>query len=138
MENEGIKLPETPQEIYEVLADGTNIKVFYASDRPPEILKIRKISRENFPVLADAILGDISGEYPEAGCYGGRDAVWAKSLSEESFEAVMQEGRRLNFTRFGAWFERRQAVIDMTKVTAPMLAKVQETVQKALAKRPQT
>lgn len=135
---EGIKLPETPQEIYEVLADGTNIKVAYENGRPPEIIKVKKISRDNFALLADAILGDIQAEYPEAACYCGRDVEWARSLTEESFEAVMQEGRRLNFTRFNAWFARRQAVIGMSGIQEPMLKKVQETVEQALKKAPRT
>jgi hypothetical protein len=137
--NPELKLPETPQEIAEVLADGVNLRVEFSDQNvAPTIVKVRKVARRDFPIMADAILNAVADETAEAAFYCDRTPAWAESLSDESFEAVMREGRRLNFTRFSAWFGRRQDVLNLAKVQAPELDKITAAVTKAMDSRKST
>jgi hypothetical protein len=125
-----LELPRTPKEVSETLQDGNQMRVTFEDPaRAPEWVRVRKIPRNEFVHLADAIMNAVHDEYPEAACYCGKTPEWAQALTDESFEAVMQEGRRLNFSRFRSWFERRQDVLNLAKVQAPALKKIQETVE---------
>lgn len=68
---------------------------------PEEIdLFVRKI-----PICDMECLARVWGKYTaEVATYLERDMNFVKTLSDETFTAVLEEGRRLNFTSFEKWF----------------------------------
>lgn len=110
--------PETPEQIHETLYDGTDLPVTLL-DGSTRMVKVRKISRKAFPAFASTF-GD---EDLEVAFYLGEPANGngapsiVEQLTEESFDAVMQEGHRLNFTRFGHWFGRQYQRLELMKAS---------------------
>lgn len=99
-------LPKTPQHVFEVLNDGVVMEL--QTEGQPIRIKVRKIAQGRLSELSQA-MGNMSDETGEAACYLGLslEAFEALKLTDESFDAVMQEGRRLNFTRFKNYLARR-------------------------------
>jgi hypothetical protein len=103
-----MEIPKTPQQIHETLYDGTDLQVSLL-DGTQRTVKVRKISRRDLAAFANCF-GDEEREaafYLGCSTHGPEDAGLVEQLTEESFDAVMQEGHRLNFTRFSRWFVRQ-------------------------------
>ena len=129
-----IQMPVTAKEVAETLADGTQIPVTYQDGRT-EITKIRRVPRNEFVPYASAIMDAVTDERPECAFYANKPVEWTDEITDESFDAVMQEGRRLNFTRWAAWFARRQETLRLAQVSHPALkAAAEAAVAKVLQK----
>lgn len=115
--------PATPQAVHETLYDGADVPVAF-KDGQRSIVKVRKLARSEFALLSAIVMDDSeSAEFMEAALYCGKDSSWAIQLTEESLDAVLQEGTRLNFPSFARWFRRRARV--------PRLISGQEELVKA-------
>ncbi len=123
-ETDAIKLPETAQEVAETLADGTNISIELTNGNR-EIVKVRRIPRREFTKfapLAFVSLAPDSDETPEAAYYLDKSLEFAQSMTEDSLDAVLMEGRRLNFSRFASWANQRAELLKMMQGKAPTLS----------------
>lgn len=106
-------LPSTPQAVYEVIYDGADCEL-EMKDGTKKRVRVRKVSQKNLPQLADAMrLSMEQGEIPEIMVYLSWTAEQVEQLADESQDAVMQEGRRLNFTRFKNFLARRVQFVNL-------------------------
>lgn len=102
-----------PERHFEILADGTLVPVTFRlaeGDKPVrerEIVKVKKLGMADMPLLAEVI----TVEAKEVGLLTGKDEAWVKDLDDDSFEALIEEGRRLNFTRFSKFWKRRMDLL---------------------------
>lgn len=125
---------ETAQEIHEALYDGADIPVSFrpgsAGVPPAEVIKIRKIPREQFTEYS-LVIGDDSatGELREAALYTARDETWAATLDDESLTRVLEEGHRLNFFTFARWFRRRGRTLQLMNGNEAWLRQAVELIQ---------
>jgi hypothetical protein len=103
----------TPDRHFEILADGSMIAVTFRGDetgkpvREREIVKVKKMGMADMPLLAEVI----TAEAKEIALLTGKDEAWVKDLDDDSFEALIEEGRRLNFTRFSKFWKRRMDLL---------------------------
>lgn len=112
----------TAQEVREALYDGADLTVTHQDGRR-ESVKVRKIPRNAMAAYALVIDESAVDETAECLMYvTGRDRAWADSLSDESFSAVIEEGQRLNFTCFTAWFRRRTKLLALGNEGAEAVA----------------
>jgi hypothetical protein len=118
--------PKTAKEAHEVLYDGADLLVTLR-DQSRRTVKVRKISRKDFPAFA----AGWGNEEAEAAFYLGEEKL-VQELSDESFDAVMEEGRRLNFTLFSNWFKRQYQKLSLLKSDGLV-----ETVLAAIEQNPQ-
>ena len=105
---------------------------FQDSSRPSESVLVRKVPRHELNSIAVAVMEAKGDEVCEASVYVDRPIEWIQSLSDESFDAVMQEGRRLNWARFSAWFQRASEVVSLAKIQAPLMAGLRQVIDEAL------
>jgi hypothetical protein len=124
-----IKMPETAKEVAETLQDGCQIQVQHL-DGSTEWIKVRRIPRNEFVQYAQT-LATVADETDECAFLAGKTAEWINTLTDDSFEAVMQEGRRLNFSRFEPWWHRQVAKLNLAKIDAPA---IKAAVERALRK----
>lgn len=105
----------------EILEGGASISVQLLPDKPggvgggPETVKVVKVSMRNLPELAAAW----GKEAREIAVYTNKkpDDPWLDRLSEESWELILREGRRMNFLAFKRFFARNQEALE---AIAPM------------------
>lgn len=139
MKQEATAAPESAQQIHEALYDGADLQVTFTGGSggdasspapPPEVVKVRKIPRSEFGMLA-LVIGDDSdeGETQEAALYTARDGAWVKRLDEASLDRVLQEGQRLNFFRFARWFRRRGRMLELMKDSSNLVALATEAMR---------
>lgn len=96
----------TAQEVHETLYDGADLTIVF-KDGSSDTVKIRKIPRSHFGKYAEIIQEESEdAEFREAALYLG-SVVSVRNLTDESLDAVLAEGERLNFTSFARWFRRR-------------------------------
>ena len=106
-------LPATPQAVFETIYDGADLEVEFKSGEKKRV-KVRKVSQKNLPQLADAFRVTVEeGEGPEIMVYLSWKSEQVEQLTDESQDAVMQEGRRLNFTRFKNFLARRVQFVNL-------------------------
>ena len=115
----------TAAQVNELLYDGADLVVAFEDGRAPETVKVRKIPRKDFQQLATRWLS----EEGECAFYLDRDPSFAEALTEESFDAVMQEGRRLNFTRFSNWLRRQMQKMDLMTLDAATGAAMKQAME---------
>jgi len=101
-----------PQREFETLIGGTDVKVQF-EDGTDELVKVRKIPLREMSLLAAVW----ANEEKEIAVYvrrqdGKVDAAWLDRIDETSWELLMREGRRINFTRFTAYFARQQQAME--------------------------
>lgn len=98
--------PTQPANELAMLLDGTKLpgklRPKAEGEQPQDVdLFVRKI-----PICDMDCLARSWGKYKaEVATYLDRDMNFAQSLTDESFAAVLEEGRRLNFTSFEKWFK---------------------------------
>lgn len=118
---------------FEVLNGGTQIEVSFREDQktketpPNEIIKIRKVPIRDMQSLARA-WGQEDKEIP---VYTQRSTEWTQTLTDESWEAVMEEGRRLNEAPFGRWFARQTKALEAMNQSSAVKAAIQQALLKA-------
>jgi hypothetical protein len=120
----------TAEQVHETLYDGVDVPVRYHQDGRAEVVKVRKIPREEmaqYSILIAAAGGDEAGE---CAFYVGKPIVWPTSLDDDSFDRVLAEGQRLNFTRFANWFERQSRKIKLVKQHSEILAQATEILER--------
>lgn len=100
-------LPKTDQEVYEFLEDGTLIPLM-DSKKNLTRMKVRKIPQRGLQEFADIMHMNRCREEAEIAAYLGisLEQFEQLGLTDESQDAVMEEGRRLNFTRFEHFVHR--------------------------------
>ena len=100
------EVPDTAESIHETLYDGADLTVVF-KDGHSDTIKVRKIPRSEFGAYAE-IISDKSeaGERREAALYCSQTEDWIGRLDDDSFDAILAEGNRLNFTSFARWFRR--------------------------------
>jgi hypothetical protein len=113
------------QEINETLNDGLDVAVRTRDGRDLAV-KVRKVPRSEFAHYS-LMLEDLSaeGEIFEAAFYCGQPPEWALCLDEESFDRVLAEGQRLNFSTYARWFRRSARLV-------PLVSKNEELIKLAL------
>jgi hypothetical protein len=111
---------------FEILNDGMMIPVRFAGGSGEEVVKVRKMGYAEMPLLA-SIMND---EVKLISTVTGKDKAWIENLEDDSFHTLVKEGRRLNFPRFGKYWERQK---ELLKAMGQGDA-IQEAVEKAMAK----
>lgn len=98
----------------ENLIDGKIITVTYNAKKAKESgAKGEEIRVRKIPIFDMEPLGRTFGKFVgEVALYAERDEAWARSLDEESFGAVLEEGRKLNFTSFKKWWAWQEQTLD--------------------------
>lgn len=113
---------------YVLIYDGTDLPVKFrpkAPGQPPppeEVIKVRKCPAFDIAKLASKW----GKELEEVAFYAGHNTDWAKTLDDDSYEAVLEEGRRLNSPSVTKYFAR-------AKGTLAALGQ-SETLDRAIAK----
>lgn len=113
------------QDINETLYDGADLKVTYL-DGKTEVVKVRKIPRAELGQYSLHI-GQVNGdETAECAYYVGRPPAWAETLNDESYDLVLAEGQRLNFTRWAAWFDRQSRKLKLVGQSSSAIQQAME------------
>lgn len=102
--------PETtPKSELEMLMDGTNMTVSFKTTEPDQKAQTERVKVRKIPICDMDELGKGFGNFKkEVAVYCNKAIEWVERLDDESFSAVMSEGRRLNFTSFQKWFQWQQ------------------------------
>ncbi|HHY84885.1 MAG TPA: hypothetical protein GYA07_05035 [Verrucomicrobia bacterium] len=116
----------TAQEIHETLYDGVDVPVIHKDGRR-EVVKVRKVPRSQMAQYSMLIGG--GDETAECAFYCDRDQAWANSLDDDSFDHVLEEGQRLNFTSFARWFERQARKLKVVEGQQQTLAMAADLMQ---------
>lgn len=102
--------------------------------KPNEVIKVRKCPAFDIAKLA----AKWGKEMEEVVFYTGRDEKWAQSISDESYEAVLEEGRRLNIPSVTKYFKRAKGTLDalgqgekLEQATERLVAKAAEQLASA-------
>ena len=117
----------------EILLDGNEITVT-KQNKEVELVHVRKISMRHIQRVGRAIG---KGEAEEIELYTEKPPEWVDSLTDESFEAALKEGRRLNFTQGVGWLLRQNQFMslmsDSPEVKDLVTKVARELEQKGLA-----
>jgi len=108
-------VPKNGASEFETLNDGTLIEVTL-QDTSVQTVKVRKVPLREMPVLGAAWAREARELLIYCRTPSGAEFenTWLDQLTDEAWEALMKEGRRLNFTRFQNYFARqRQAYLAM-------------------------
>jgi len=119
---------EAKQE-FETLYDGTDLTLM-TKTREVSVVKVRKL-----PVIEMPRLGLVfDDEAREIALYCGQSPEWAAGLDDDSFEAAIEEGRRLNFPHFAKWQARRAQARELlnTKQNSEMMKRLEPMMEKIL------
>ena len=115
---------------FETLLDGKQVELHYL-DGTSEFVLIRKIGIRKLSVLAQ-----VWGNEPkEIALYAGKNEAWVETLTDESFETAIEEGRLLNTKAFAKWF-RRQAQTMEALGQSPMIKELTEKILSDLKPSP--
>jgi hypothetical protein len=87
---------------FETLMGGKDVTVTY-QDGKTEAVRVRQLCIEDYPKL----LAAMQDEATQAELYCGKEVGWAKQLTTECHDLVMEEGERINADFFGRWVQRR-------------------------------
>lgn len=91
----------------EILMGGREITVAHADGRT-ETIKVRKV-----PIRHLDRLGRAWGkEAEEVAVYADRKPEWVDTLTDESFEQIIEIGRELNEVPFAKWFKRQEKALE--------------------------
>lgn len=113
---------------FATIAGGTELDVLFTDGRAERVM-VRQL-----PIRHLGRLGAAWGnEAREIDVYCDKPGGWSESLADESFEAVIEEGRRLNFTRFSKWQER-QAQVELVLEKNPAKRELMDRVAASLEK----
>lgn len=105
METEAEKKGPPPES--ELLNDGTKVPVTFRDGTTGKV-KVRKI-----PICDMDDFGRAFGRnVAEVACVTESDEAFAKTLNDESFVAVFEEGRRLNFPSFKKWWAWQEQTLE--------------------------
>lgn len=133
-ENRAEELLAKDASAIEALADGTMMSVMLRKEdgsHEKVTVKVRKVPMRLMFLLINAW----SKEAEEIAVYCDRPLGWVNQLADESWDAVMEEGRRLNFSRFERSFARQQQAIAAMKLSPETTELVARTVGKVLESR---
>lgn len=120
----------------ENIIDGVKIPVTYRRKTAQDVPTTEEILVRKIPICDLDPLGRAFGTYSkEVAVYAERDEVWAKSLSDESFEAVLEEGRRLNFHKLEKWFGWQDATVKAINSSGLDSNAVVQEVQRKMAEK---
>lgn len=123
---DGAKLSE-----FEILADGSMVTVkFAAENTQDEVVKVWKLGMADMPILANAM----GNEASEIAVVTKKPVAWVQGLSDDSFETLIEEGRRLNFTRFSRYWKRQTDLLKAMGQGAAMENAVTKAVEKVLSR----
>ncbi len=108
----------------ETLLDGREVEVVHVAkpgESPlRELVRVRKVPLRQMQRLAE-VWCQPEKEVP---FYVGRDAAWLETITDESFERVMDTGRELNLPFFEKWLHwQRQAVVVISRPKEPTSSK---------------
>lgn len=110
--NEKTKPEAAARAELENIIDGVKVPVTYRRKTQEEPPRTEEILVRKIPICDLDPLGRAFGSYPkEVAVYAERDEAWAKTLTDESFVAVLEEGRRLNFHKLEKWFGWQDATV---------------------------
>jgi len=73
-------------------------------DGKAETVKVRQIPVSEMPKYANAL----QNEAAMAGLFCEKPAEWIASVSDESFEQIIEAGEEINAYFFGRWMERQR------------------------------
>lgn len=91
--------PANQEEQLATLVAANEIEVAHQDGRK-ELVRIRKV-----PIRSMDRLAKVWGQpAKEVAVYADKDSAWVESLTDDSFEAVMEGGRGLNFSSFRKWY----------------------------------
>lgn len=111
----------------EALNDGTMVLVETKAGETSEV-KVKQLSVLRMGNLARAAG---AGEMAEVCLYTGLKESEVEALKDESQVELLEEGRRLNFTRLGAFYGRARA---LNQVITGSAEEMERLIQSAVAK----
>ena len=114
---------------FEILAGGVTVEVTYISGLK-ETIKVRKVPIRDMQSLAMAW----GQEHKEIPVYTQRPSEWIETLADESWELIMEEGRRLNAGPFERWFLRATKALEVQGRTPAVKAVIDEALNQARIK----
>lgn len=98
----------SPEEQFKIINGGADVQVRFADPAlESEWVKVKKLSIREMPRLGST-MGD---EFREVAFYVGKTVEWVESLEDDSFEALIKEGRDINFTKFDNWYQRQKRLL---------------------------
>lgn len=117
-----------PQQEFETLNGGAQVPV-KLEDGEEEMVLCRKLPIREMAALGQAWTKEVSEMKLYVRRNGGEVTnEWLDKLTDESWAALIKEGRRVNFLRFSAFFERqRLALTAMGNDFVETVAKVIES-----------
>ena len=134
--NEKQKAEAAAKAELENIIDGVKIPVRHRKTGPNQSPLNEEILVRKIPICDLDPLGRAFGSYPkEVAVYADKDEAWAKSLDDESFEAVLEEGRRLNFHKLEKWFKWQDATVKAINASGLDSNAVVQEVQAKLAQK---
>ena len=92
----------------EILAGGTNVVVQFDDKRPDETVFVRIIKLKQLQQYGQLVIA--GNEAGQVALFAGKDDKWVDELTNESAEAVLTEGQRLNADFFVRWAARQAAM----------------------------
>jgi hypothetical protein len=116
----------TPAEELTAVMGGTEVEVVHL-DGSKEMIKVRELGADEIQTYA-LIIDD---EVKSAELFCSKPDGWAKTLTPESFNKVMDTGQELNLPLFSAWFRRS---MKRREATNPGISKmISENLEKVIA-----
>jgi hypothetical protein len=106
----------------ETLAGGTEVTVTYLGGATEQVF-VFKTSMRRMPELGAAL----ATEAKEIIHYVGRgnaefNEAWLDKLTDQSYETLLMEGRRLNFSRFADYWRRQQKMLSDLNLNGDVVA----------------
>jgi len=125
-------LPLTAEEAFIVLRDGKDIQV-NLYDGTAETVKVWFVSQQDYNAYAQSVV--TGNEFEEVRFYTKKDAEWVKRLGPWSFDAVLEEGQRLNFPHLIKSLERRLKRMKLIGKTNPQMQMVMARMESTLTEQ---
>jgi len=100
--------------------EGVDVSVRHTDGRT-ETVRVLKLPREQIPEYS-RVIGQ-GNEDLECALFTGRDAAWARSLDDASFDRVMDQGQDLNLAAYISWNARQQRKMAALRKNHPDLAR---------------
>lgn len=120
---------------FEILSDGSMMTVRFKPNAKGEspldqVVKVWKLGMAEMPILGAAM----GNEVREIMVVTKTNEAWVQSVDDDSFEALIEEGRRLNFTRFSRYWKRQTDLLKAMGQGGVVEHAVNRAMEKVLAK----
>jgi hypothetical protein len=125
-------LPLTPEEAYIILRDGRDM-TGQMVDGATETVKVWFVSQADYSAYAQCVV--TGQELSEIGFYTRKDAEWIKNMTPWFFDAVLEEGQRLNFPHLTKSLQRRLKRMELIGKANPQMQMVMARMESTLTEQ---